>query len=218
MRIVCIITSAALSQRQGVTNELEPACAPDLGATRLMAMLLGIALCAAGVGLLRVAWGKRTAVVTGLGWAALVAGTLASAASEGAWGIAIAWLVATGVGGALLGQAAATASPGRAASDRQPLTTETWRFQASDLGRRLAVFALVVPLGFAAAQLLAFGAQAAARRAGWEEADTMVLMLLGQPTSWAILASIQITRRGPAQMIAPAIVCALAGLLLWWPL
>lgn len=181
-------------------------------------LALGIALSAAGVGVLRASWGKSRRGLTALAWAALAAGTIAAAAVGGAWGIAVAWLVATGTAALLLAYAAVAAPAGRAASGREPLTTETWRFQASDLGRRLAVFALVVPLGFAAAQLLAFGAQAAARRAGWAEADTIVLMLLLQPIAWTVLAAIQITRHGPLRMIAPALVCAIAGTILWWPL
>ncbi|MGK6356229.1 hypothetical protein ACMGDH_13515 [Sphingomonas sp. DT-207] len=179
---------------------------------------LGIALSAAGVGMLRASWGRRKPVLAASAWAALVLGTIASAAVAGAWGIAVAWLVATLIAGLLLARAVVTAPAGRAAAGREPLTTETWRFQASDLWRRLAVFALVVPVGFAAAQLFAFGAQAAARRAGWAEADTIVVALLGQPIVWTILASIQITRRGPLRMIAPALVCALLGAILWWPL
>ena len=179
---------------------------------------LGVALAAAGVGLLRVSWGKRRHGLTALAWIALTLGTVASAAVAGAWGIAVAWLVATGIAALLLTYAAATAPAGRAGSARDPLTTETWRFQASDVGRRLAVFTLVVPVGFAAAQLLAFGAQAAARRAGWAEADAIVLTLLLQPIAWTMLAAVQITRRGPIRMIAPALVCATVGTLLWWPL
>jgi hypothetical protein len=181
-------------------------------------LFLGVALSAAGVCALRASWGRRKPVLSALALGALVLGTIASAAVAGAWGIAMAWLAATLIAALLLAHAAATAPAGRAAGGREPLTTETWRFRASDLWRRLAVFALVVPVGFAAAQLLAFGAQAAARRAGWAEADTIVIALLGQPIAWTILASIQITRRGPLRMIAPALACALAGTILWWPL
>lgn len=181
-------------------------------------LALGLALSVAGVGVLRATWGRRRHGLTALAWAALTAGTIASAAVAGAWGIAVAWLVATGIATLLLAHAAVTAPAGRTGNAREPLTTETWRFQASDLGRRLAVFALVVPVGFAAAQLLAFGAQAAARRAGWAEADTIVLMLLLQPIAWTVLASVQISRRGPLRMIAPALVCAIVGTILWWPL
>jgi hypothetical protein len=181
-------------------------------------LILAVGLSAAGVALLRASWGRRRPALTAAAWGALVLGTVLATAMEGAWGITIAWLVATVLAGALLAHAAATAPAGRAAGGRDPLTTETWRFQASDVGRRLAVFALVVPLGFAAAQLLAFGAQAAARRAGWAEADSMVLALIGQPIVWTLLASIQITRRGPLRMIAPALICAILGTILWWPL
>ena len=183
-----------------------------------MVLALGLVLCTAGVALLRASWGQRKPALTALGWSALVLGTAAAAMAEGAWGIAMAWLAATLAGALLLGHAVVTTPAGRAVAGREPLTTDSWRFDASDFGRRLAVFVLVVPVGFAAAQLLAFGAQAAARRAGWAEADTMVLMLLGQPIAWTILASIQITRRGPIAMIVPAVAFALAGAILWSPL
>lgn len=183
-----------------------------------MALALPPLLCAAGVAMLRASWGRRKPALTGLGWGALVLGTIAAAVAGGAWGIATAWLAATLVAALLLAHAVATTPAGRVAGTRDTLTTDSWRFDASDFGRRMAVFLLVVPVGFAAAQLLAFGAQAAARRAGWAEADTMVLMLLGQPIAWTILASIQITRSGPIAMIAPAALFALAGAILWWPL
>ncbi|MBO9624363.1 MAG: hypothetical protein J7500_16770 [Sphingomonas sp.] len=181
-------------------------------------LALGLAASVAGVGVLRLAWGSRRPWLTAAGWTLLGGATVLLGASGGAWGMAIATVVAMLAAGVPLAHNALVLPGGRARTVAEAANAPGWRFRASDLGRRLAVFALVVPLGFAAAQLLAFGAQAAARRAGWGDADTLTLALLLQPIAWTVLAAVQITRAGPLRMILPALVVALAGLLLWWPL
>jgi hypothetical protein len=181
-----------------------------------MGMLpIGLALSATGVVLLRISWSRQSQALAGLGWASLATATPVLAGADGAWAVTLGALVATGVAALLLTHSAIVAPAGRAPATRQGIAGEGWRFSASDLGRRIAVFALVGPGAFAAAQLLAFGAQAAARRAEWHEADATVLGLLLQPIAWAILAAVQITRTGPLRMIVPALITAAAGLLLW---
>ena len=83
------------------------------------------------------------------------------------------------------------------------------------LGRRLLVFVLVVPVAFVAAQWLAFGVQALARRGGAVEADLVVLTLALQPVFWAGLMAIQMSRAGPLRMVAPPAIAALLGTMLW---
>lgn len=181
-------------------------------------LALGLLASATGVGALRLAWGRRRLWLTAAGWALLGGAAALLGAAAGAWGVAVAAVVAMLAAGVPLAHSAVTLAPGRVRAAGNAAAAPGWRFRASDFGRRLAVFALVVPVGFASAQLLAFGAQAAARRAGWGDADTLALMLLLQPIAWTLLAAVQITRAGPARMILPALIAALAGLLLWWPL
>jgi hypothetical protein len=97
---------------------------------------------------------------------------------------------------------------------RATVTPPRWR--AEGLIRRTIVFLLVVPIGFAATMILALGAEAAARRAGWIEADRYVLALMLQPAAWALLASGQMLSTHPRGMVAPALACALGGAALWW--
>jgi hypothetical protein len=172
----------------------------------------GVAL---GVLALRAGWGASRAPVA-IGWLLIVLGLGALAARTGAWGLAFGATIAMLAAFLLLGREA-LATPARRASPGGARSGETLpRPRLTGLGRRTAVFLLVVPMGFAATQLLAFGAQAAARRAGWVEADATTLALLLQPTAWAVLASIQVMRAGPVAMIVPVLLCTLAGLLLWW--
>jgi hypothetical protein len=172
---------------------------------------------AAGIGLIRHGWGGSRAVAIG-GWALVTAATLLLAALAGAWGIAIAATAAMAAAIAVLLVEAWRTPRGRTAPARGVASITLPRPTQRAVGRRLAVFALVVPGGGAATALLAFGAQAAGRRLGWVEADTTALALLAQPIAWTLLASVQMTRVAATAMIAPALACAAAGLLLWWPL
>lgn len=179
---------------------------------------LGIALSGSGVLLLRLGWGRPVRAWTVFGWTLIGLGLVLLGAREGAWGIAVTTLGIMAVVGAILAHAAWSTPASRAAAPRQAPGVSPFRLDRADLARRLAIFFMVVPAGFAATQLLAFGAEAAARRNGWEEADAIVLALILQPIAWAGLASIQMLRERPAQMLFPALPCAATGLLLWWPL
>lgn len=184
----------------------------------MMAIDIGIGIAAAGLAimLVRAGWGGRRAVA-GAGWL-LLAGTLAwLIGRDGAWGAAIAATAAMATALLILLRAAWTAPVGRVRAVRARPSITLPRLRAGAIGRRLAVFALVVPGGLAATALLAFGAQAGAARIGWAEADRTVMMLMLQPTAWGVLAGWQMLRSGPAAMVMPMLACAAAGLLLWWP-
>ena len=87
--------------------------------------------------------------------------------------------------------------------------------RASEIAARVSVFVLVVPVAFVAAQWLAFGVQAAARRAGAVETDAVVITLFLQPIAWAIIIAVQMTRAGPSRMIAAPASAAILGTLFW---
>ena len=171
---------------------------------------------AAGIALVRIGWDGRRRLAW-IGWTMVAAATTALALLAGAWGIAVAGTIATAAAFVLLAQAMWTAPRGRIRPRREPTSIALPRWRLPDVARRVAVFAAVVPLGFAATQLLAFGAEVAGRRAGWAAADTIVLTWMLQPVAWAALASVQMTRSGPAAMVLPAMLCGLTGVLLWWP-
>lgn len=170
-----------------------------------------------GMGLVRTGWDGRR-VLAWSGWGVMLIALAGLALLTGAWGIAVGTTGAMAVALLLLARAAWTAPTGRSRPARTPPSVTLPRLRIGGIARRVAVFLMVVPVGLAASALLAFGVQAQARRSGWAEADSIVLLLFLQPTLWAVLASVQMLRTGPVAMIAPTVLCAVAGLLLWWPL
>jgi hypothetical protein len=88
-------------------------------------------------------------------------------------------------------------------------------FRWPDLGHRFAVFVLVVPCAFMSAQWLALGIQALARRGGMGDADAIALALFLQPGLWGVVMAMQMTRATAARMVAPLVVVAMLGTLLW---
>lgn len=177
--------------------------------------MIAIALLAivAAMLLIRVGWaGRRGAAAAG--WAIAVAALFALASRDGAWGLAV---------GTVVGIAAALAlvlhegwrSPAKVQRPTREAPSIMLPQRWSDGGRRVMVFVLVVPVAFVAAQWLAFGAQALARRAGMHDADTLVMTLFLQPTLWSVLMCWQMTRNGPAKMVAAPIATAALGTILW---
>jgi len=177
----------------------------------MIAAALAAILC--GIALIRLGWGGRNTVAA-VGWTSTAAGLVALAAADGAWGIAIGTVVGMTAGLGLVLYAGWTAPAKVVRPPREApsiLLPRHWHA----LGRRITVFVLVVPVAFVAAQWLAFAAQAVARRSGANEADTMVMTLFLQPTLWAVLMAWQMTRAGPARMVAPPAAAALLGTALW---
>ncbi|MGN6376930.1 MAG: hypothetical protein ACTHMG_15455 [Sphingomonas sp.] len=175
-----------------------------------------VALIAAAVAVLflRLGWRRRPLLV-GLGWAIASAALTVLTWRWGAWGLSVGTLVGIAAALVILMREALAAPEGHRAPERATATKPASGRRIEGLGRRVAVFLLVVPAGLAATELLALGAEAAARRAGWVEADTTVLALMAQPLAWALLASVQLIAPGPRAMVAPALLCAAAGGLLW---
>lgn len=167
----------------------------------------------AGVALLRHGWrGTKAAIV--VGWTLVAAALLAGTMRDGAWGMSMAALEGMMAACVILCAAAWKSAPARATRTRDPIHA-TGTDAGGRLARRVAVFALVVPVGALAATVLAFGAQAVVRGAGLGDANALVTMLLIQPVAWSVLASVQMLRPGPRGMIAPAVACAAPGLALW---
>jgi hypothetical protein len=163
--------------------------------------------------LVRAGWGGRRGAAAA-GWSLAAVALLALTWRDGAWGLAIGTVVAMIAALAIL-LWAVWRSP--ASAKRAPRVAEavTVPQRLPDLARRGAVFALTVPAAFAAAQWLAFGTQALARRQGAAEADAIVLALFLQPIAWAIIMTVQMTRAGPARMITAPVAAATLGSVLW---
>jgi len=163
--------------------------------------------------LVRLGWGGVRGAAAA-GWLLAAATLLALAMLGGAWGVA---------SGGVAGMAAAIAivlhagwtSPARVRRPAREPASVTLPRIPRDIAARVAVFVLVVPVAFAAAQWCAFGVQALARRLGSGEADAAVLLLFGQPIVWAGLMAWQMTRADWTRMIAAPAVAALVGTALW---
>ncbi len=163
--------------------------------------------------LVRLGWeGRRTHAA--LGWAGAAIGLLILTLGNGAWGLAVGIVVGIATALAMVLHAGWT-SPARVRRPAREAPAVLLPRRWPDVGRRVLVFVLVVPVAFAAAQWLAFGTQAFARRAGWGEADATVLALLLQPTLWGAMMSWQMTRDRPAAMIALPAAAAAIGTILW---
>jgi hypothetical protein len=177
--------------------------------------MLAAALLAAAVAMLlvRLGWaGRRGAAPAGWVLATAALGLLVW--QDGAWGLATGVVVGMAAALALVLHAGWTSPARTARAPRQAPAIAIPRLPG-DIARRLAVFALTVPVAFAAAQWLAFAAQSAARARGADAADALALMLFLQPLLWGVIVVVQMTRAGPMRMIAAPLVAAMMGGVLW---
>ena len=174
---------------------------------------VGLFVVAGAIVLVRFGWGGRRGAAP-LGWALAIAGLTILTLRDGAWGLAIGTAAAIAMALALVLQAG-WVSPNKPQRPAREPSSVTIPARSADLAGRLAVFLLVVPFAFVAAQWLAFGIQAIARRIGAAEADAVVLALFLQPILWGVIMTVQMTRAGPRRMVAPPTVAAVAGTILW---
>jgi hypothetical protein len=185
-------------------------------------VLLWVAALAAvsGVTVLRAAWAldKRSLGANAAGWAMLAAAAGFGGAAAGAWGVAVAALVAMTAAAALLGWAALMSPPGRERASNRRVKMLPEAGEPLRLGRRLATFALVGVAGFAASIALAIGLRWLVLAIGWSEANANSLALFAVPLAWGVLATIllmQHTRRSQIATLAiasaPLIPALLAG-------
>lgn len=163
--------------------------------------------------LVRLGWtGRRDVALAG--WALAMATLGLLAWQDGAWGLATGTVVGMAAAMALVLHAGSTSPAKAGRAPRQAPAVAIPRLPG-DVARRLAVFALTVPLAFAAAQWLAFAAQTMARARGVDAADALALMLFLQPLLWGVIVTVQMTRAGPMRMIAAPVVAAVMGGVLW---
>lgn len=176
----------------------------------IAAALLAIA---AAMLLVRLGWaGRRGAAPAG--WVVAAGALFVLARAAGAWGLAMGIVTGSAVAIAAVLQAG-WISPGKSRRPAREVPSITLPRRPADLLQRLIVFILVVPVAFVAAQWLAFGIQALARRGGAAEADAVMLTLFFQPLIWGCLMAWQMTRAGPTRMIAPPAAAAVLGTILW---
>lgn len=174
-----------------------------------------LALGGAGLSLVlvRLGWGGRRWLAAA-GWALAAASLLALTLANGVWGLTMGVVVGAMVALGLVLQAGWVSPQGRARKHRDAPSTDvphSWR----GTGRRLAVFALVVPVSLAASLWLAYGVNALMKGDAPLDANSVSTMLFVQPVAWTVLMSWQMTRPGPREMIVQPLVATLIGTLLW---
>ena len=163
--------------------------------------------------LVRLGWGGRRGLAMA-GWLLAAGSLLALATLHGAWGLAMGGVAAMLAALILVLQAGWVSPQGRArkATGTPSVTLpHSW----AGTGRRLAVFALTVPVGLAAAAWFAYGLNSAMIAGGAQTADSVAAMFFALPLAWTVLMSWQMTQSGPRAMIVPPLAAALLGTLLW---
>lgn len=161
----------------------------------------------------RFGWDGRRGVALA-GWLIAAVAAIGATVADGAWGLAVTILAGSAAALAMLLYAGWT-SPARPQRPARVAAAIALPQRASEITARVSVFVLVVPVAFVAAQWLAFGVQAAARRAGAVETDAVVITLFLQPIAWAIIIAVQMTRAGPSRMIAAPASAAILGTVFW---
>lgn len=178
-------------------------------------------LAAAGTIALRFAWDTREPAqlrLTLAGWAAIGAALAVSTARDGAWGFAVAALPVMLVAfGFLTREALASTVPARAVrvSASEPtvhLHAADWR----DVGRRVAIFLIAVPLAGSVSLLVGLALAATARASGAGEADTITTALFVTPLVWSVFGVVLLLQSRAAAMLRPlAAIGAVSGATFW---
>lgn len=187
----------------------------DIEADRRVVMMTTLALIAIVVAivLVRLGWGGQRTLGP-LGWALGAVALCLLTLQDGAWGLSVG-VVAGMTAAFVFVLHAGWTSPTRARRAPREAPAISIPHHRRDLARRVAVFALAVPLAFAAAQWLAFGIQAAVRGGAALDADAVALTLFLQPVIWTAILTVQLTRARTTQMVAAPLVAAVAGTMLW---
>lgn len=173
-----------------------------------------LATIAAGLLLVRLGWGGARGAAAA-GWALVALALAVLAMREGAWGLALGTVAGIAAAMAIVFAAAGRTRPHPHRTARTPPIVRQ-RIAIGNVARRLAVFALVVPAGFAASAWLAVAVHHAARAYGMAPADAAVCGWFALPVVWTALIAAQLTRVDPRAMLAPLAVAAGTGALLWW--
>jgi hypothetical protein len=128
--------------------------------------------------------------------------------AAGAWGIAVASLVAMAAAAVLLGWAASTSPRGRAGASNRRAGMLPEAGEPLHLGRRALTFILVALAALAASIALAISMRAGALGIGWNEADANAAALMAAPLAWGALATVLLMQRSRRTQVATlALAC-----------
>ena len=163
-----------------------------------------------GIVVLRQSWGRpgRSILRNTAGWLLLVAGAIAGWVAAGAWGMAVAALVATGIAGLVLALAAfekpkAIRRAGVAENGATSATSGGWH-------RGILTFFLTGPMALIVAVAVALAVRSVAIRWPLAKADANVMVLALVPLVWPLLtcAMLMTSNRRPqiAMLVVPLAV------------
>jgi hypothetical protein len=180
-----------------------------MGTASLLWIAVGLGL--AGVALLRFSWGRpaRSWGLNAAGWALLVAGAVAAALAEGAWGVSVMALVAMGAAMAVLAVAGARSPRGRNGVSNRRVGMLPEAGEPRRIGRRLGTFGLVIGAGFAVSVGLAVAVRGLGGLLGWSEANSNALALFVAPLVWAVLATVLLMQTSRRRQVATLALCCL---------
>jgi hypothetical protein len=180
---------------------------------------LGLAAAAAGPILLWMGWrhGRVSKPWRSIkGWAALALAFAILTWYAGAWGAAVGAMTAMLAAFVILSGVAMASPPDHGRPLREPAPVQEAWIGWRDLGRRIAIFLIVVPGAFLVSSLVALTVQAAARHAGWQDANSTTFGLFTFPLVWTIVATLLMLRSSPRAMAGRlAIVAVSSGAALW---
>ncbi|MBX7482779.1 hypothetical protein [Qipengyuania qiaonensis] len=178
-------------------------------------MLSGAGAAILGVAVLRHSWGRsvRSVPLNTAGWLLLAIGAISGWAAAGAWGLAVAALVATGTACLAL----ALAAFDRPKHARRIRNGQNGTVSATPGGwrRGLLTFVLTGPLALAVSVAVALAARTLAISWPLAEADGNVMVLGLVPLVWPLLACAMLmntTRRPQIALLAVPLALALLPL------
>lgn len=180
-------------------------------------LLTGAIAAIAGIGVLRLSWGRdhRSATLNTAGWALLGGGTVAGWLAAGAWGATVVSLWAMGAALVCLAAAAWISPPARRAASKRRAGVLPEGDEPLGLGRRAATFLLVAGAGLVSSIALGIAAHLLALAMGASEADANVIALFTVPVAWTILAFavlMSTTRKRQVAILVAPLIAALPSI------
>jgi hypothetical protein len=175
---------------------------------------IAAAMGAAGVAVLRHAWSlpERSAGWNTAGWSLLLASTVVAASAEGAWGVAVAAMIAMGAALFALTAAGLGSPRGRATASNRRVGLLPEGGEPRRIGRRLGTFGLVIGGGLAASIGLAAALRGLGGLLGWHEANSNALALFAVPLLWAVLSTALLMQTRRRDQLATLLVCTVPAL------
>jgi hypothetical protein len=167
------------------------------------------ALGVAGVAVLRLAWSlpRRSRFANGGGWAMLLAATIGGALADGAWGVAVVWLLAMLAAFAALAHAGATAPAGKAKASNRRVGMLPESGEPRRVGRRVVTFLLLIVAGFAVSIGLGLAVRGLGGVLGWSEANANVLALFTVPVAWSVLVFMLLMQQSRRSQVLTLLAC-----------